>query len=168
MLNNRTGYCGCHPYAYISLLIYIFLENLQDPLETLSTLKTRWARPCWFRLLGIVCFSVAMMMYWDQKQHEKEVYLAHTAHDSPSQSGAKAGAQGRSLKHKPQSSAAYWLALHSFLVMLFDTNQSHLPRDARVHGGLDTPTSRKFSTDVPQASLIETSFQLRFLLPRWV
>lgn len=62
MLNHSADTVGvfCMP---VSFSLATSFWKIERPLEILSILKNRRARTWWLRLLGVVCFSVAIMIH---------------------------------------------------------------------------------------------------------
>lgn len=145
MANDRTvkgmkssqGTVGVF-WVYIILISCIFLEKLKDPLEMFGTLKSRWGRPCWLRLLAIFGLSVVVVVFGDQSNLRKEkVTWLTLAYHSPPGSEAMAGPQGRSLMQKAKREAADWLGLRDFLGMIF-FYMNHWLSGSRAHSGPGT------------------------------
>lgn len=173
MANDRTvkgmkssqGTVGVF-WVYIILISCIFLEKLKDPLEMFGTLKSRWGRPCWFRLLAIFGFSVVVVVFGDQSNLRKEkVTWLTLAYHSPPGSEAMAGPQGRSLKQKAKREAADWLGLRDFLGMIFFiwTIDSVVPGPT-----VDPALQSLIKKMLYRPGWIVTAFQLRLHPPRWL
>ena len=60
--------------------------------------------------------------------------------------------------------AAYWLAPHGLLSLLFYRTQDHQPRDGPTHNGLGPPPSINDLENPLQLYLMEIFLQLRLLL----
>lgn len=64
--------------------------------------------------------------------------------------------------------AAYWIAPHGLLTLVFYTTQDHLPSVAPPSVGWGPPLAIVNQKDAPQTPVTATTTQLKFPLPMWL